>query len=287
MANRCGCPSGKQALLDTPPGCLLPYYAMIVAITRKPCASLARCELLHLPRTEIDCSEAQLQHRRYEDALSDLGCIILRLQSAEELPDAVFVEDACVVFDDLAIVARPGVPSRRPETEPIAEILRPYRPVRFIDAPGTVDGGDVVQLGNNIFVGLSSRTNRAGIEQLAMHLVPLGYTVHPVALNGCLHLKTAATVVADDTLLVNRSWVAADAFALARTIDVHPTEPFGANALLVNGTLLYSASHPRTRERLQNSGVRVRPVQFSELEKAEAGVTCCCVLFHARLPPAS
>jgi dimethylargininase len=260
---------------------------MIVAITRQPCASLARCELLHLSRTEIDFHQARLQHQRYEDELSDLGCAILRMPSVAELPDAVFVEDACVLFDDLAIVARPGVPSRRSETAPVAELLRAFRPLRFIEAPGTVDGGDVVQLGNRIFVGLSSRTNRAGIEQLALHLVPLGYTVHPVALNGCLHLKTAATVVADGTLLVNRSWVADDAFALARTIDVHPSEPFGANALLVNGTLLYSASHPRTRERLQNSGVRVRPVQFSELEKAEAGVTCCCVLFHVDLPSGS
>ncbi|HWB14321.1 MAG TPA: arginine deiminase family protein [Pirellulales bacterium] len=257
----------------------------IVAVTRQPSASLARCELLHLPRREIDYAQARRQHSRYEDELSDLGCVLLRLPPAAELPDAVFVEDTCLVLDDLAIVARPGVPSRRPETEPLAGLLGAFRPVAFIEAPGTLDGGDVVRLGNRVFVGLSSRTNGAGLEQLAAHLVPRGYTVHPVSLNGCLHLKTALTAVSPDTLLVNRSWVAAEAFAAARTIDVHPDEPFGANALLVNGTVLHSASHPRTRERLEGSGIRVRPVEFSELEKAEAGVTCCCVLFDAGLPP--
>jgi dimethylargininase len=257
---------------------------VIVAMTRQPSASLARCELLHLPRTEIDYPRARLQHRRYEDELSDLGCVLLRLPSATELPDAVFVEDACVLFDDVAIVARPGVPSRRPETEPLASVLSAFRPVRFIEAPGTLDGGDIVRLGRRIFVGLSSRTNRAGLAQLAAHVVPLGYTTHPVALNGCLHLKTAVTAVGDDTLLVNPSWVAVDAFAPATTIDVHPAEPFGANALLVKGTVIHSASHPRTRERLESRGVRVRPVEFSEFEKAEAGVTCCCVLFDAGLP---
>jgi dimethylargininase len=256
---------------------------MIIAITRDISPSFARCELLYLPRTKLDYSKARLQHRRYEDYLGDLGCVVLRLPVEPELPDSVFVEDTCVVLDDVAVVARPGPLSRRPETKPVSEILGRFRTVQSIEAPGTLDGGDVVRLGKKVFVGLSSRTNRAGIEQLETYLVPHGYTVNRVELAGCLHLKTAATPVTDDTLLVNRSWLPPDAFGGVRTIDVHPTEPFGANALLVHRTVIHSAAHPRTRERLEQSGVHVQSVEFSELEKAEAGVTCCCVLFHAGL----
>lgn len=169
---------------------------------------------------------------------------------------------------------------RRIETPLVSEILGRFRTVHSIAAPGTLDGGDVVRLGKKVFVGLSSRTNQAGVDQLETHLVPYGYTVNRVELAGCLHLKTAATPVLDDALLINQSWVAPAAFGGMRTIKVHPTEPFGANALLVQGTVIHSAAHPRTRERLEKNGIFVRSVEFSELEKAEAGVTSCCVLFN-------
>ncbi len=253
---------------------------MIIAITRDVSSSLARCELLFVPRKELNYQKARLQHRQYEDCLGDLGCFILRMPGASDLPDSAFVEDTCVVLDEVAIVARPGVQERRSETQLVSEILRRFRTVQSIEAPGTLDGGDVVRMGKKVFVGMSSRTNRAGVDQLETHLVPHGYTVNRVELAGCLHLKTAATPVMDGTLLVNRSWVAPAAFGGMRTIEVHPTEPFGANALLVDGTVIHSTAHPRTRERLEKNGIQVRSVEFSELEKAEAGVTCCCVLLN-------
>src|SRR5262249_45357117 len=152
---------------------------------------------------------------------------------AAELPDAVFVEDTCVVLDEVAIVARPGAPSRRAEVTSMASLLEEYRPLRRIESPGTLDGGDVLRLGRVLFVGVSCRTNGEGADQLRALVAPFGYDVAPVPVAGCLHLKTAVTAVAESTLLVNPAWVEPRHFGVARVIEVHPTEAFAANALLL------------------------------------------------------
>jgi len=253
---------------------------MLIAITREVSPAIGNCELTHLKRETIDVGVAQAQHRQYEDCLAALGCEIHRLPVEPDLPDSVFVEDCAVVLDELAIITRPGADSRQPETASIARALEPYRKLCAIQAPGTVDGGDVLRIGKTIYVGLSSRSNQSAIEQMESFSRPYGYTVKGVAVNGCLHLKSAVTQVAKDTLLVNRNWVDADAFGDMRLIEVDAAEPYGGNALLVNETVIYPTSFPRTRQRLAEHGIPLMLVDVSELAKAEGAVTCCSLVFQ-------
>ena len=188
---------------------------------------------------------------------------------------------AAVVLDELAIITRPGADSRRPETASIARAPEPYRKLCAIQAPGTVDGGDVLCAGKTIYVGLSSRSNLVAVEQMKSFLRPYGYAVKGVQVNGCLHLKSAVTQVAEDTLLVNRNWVDAGAFGDMDLIEVNASEPYGANALLVGGTVIYPAGYPRTRQRLEEHGIPLMVVDVSELAKAEGAVTCCSLVFQA------
>ena len=256
----------------------------MIAFTRDVSPSIVRCELTHLSRAPIDLDRARAQHRAYEAAITSLGAPVRRLPDAPDLPDAVFVQDAALVFDEVAVIARPGAASRRAETESVAAALRPFRPLRFIESPGTLDGGDVAVLGRSVFVGQTARTSGAGARQLATILSPFGYTVTPVAPTGCLHLQTAVTRVADRVILVNREWVDPVVFGDVEVIDVDPAEPFAANALRVGDALIYPDNFPRTRARLEARGLRVVPVDVSELAKAEAGVTCGCLLVPAAVP---
>jgi len=158
-------------------------------------------------------------------------------------------------------------------------MLRRYRPVARLGPPGTLDGGDVLRVDRTLHVGQSSRTDAEGTAQLARLLEPLGYTVRPVEVGGCLHLKTAVTSVAENTLLINPAWVRPEVFRGKHVIEVDPTEPFAANALRVGDALVYSWAFPRTRRRLEASGIEPRLVDATELAKAEGGVTCCSLLF--------
>jgi dimethylargininase len=254
---------------------------MRVAITREISPSIERCELTHLSRQAIDISKARAQHEAYEQQLSQAGCSIVRLPSADDLPDSVFIEDVAVVFDELAVVARPGAPSRRRETACVAEALQAYRSLRYIEAPGTLDGGDVLTVGKQVFVGVSQRTNTAAISQLAQILHPYGYQVCDIMVGGCLHLKSAVTALSDEKLLINRKWVPAEQFESFQLIEVHGSEPYAANALRIGDRVIYPTGYPRTRERLGAAGVSILDVDVNELIKAEGAVTCCSLTFDA------
>ena len=160
----------------------------------------------------------------------------------------------------------------------MADALVALRTLRHIQAPATLDGGDVMRLGHDLYVGTSARTNAEGIAQLRAICAPLGYRVHAVPFRGCLHLKSAVTPVADDLLLLNPAWVDADAFRGVRTLAVDPEEPFAGNALLVNGVVIHGDGFRRTHALLRAAGVTVVPVPADELAKAEGGVTCCSLL---------
>lgn len=249
-----------------------------IALTREVSSALGRCELTHLRRTPIDIRRARRQHTLYEQLLAVLGCRIERLAEAPELADSVFVEDTAVVLDELAVITRPGAQSRRAETATVSSALGAVRPLARIEAPGTLDGGDVLRVDETIYVGLSSRSNRAGIDQLAAHVSPLGYRVRPVPVRSCLHLKSAVTQVEAHTLLINPHWVDRQAFATMRFIEVDAAEPFGANALCIGAAVVYPASNPATARRLRAHGLSVHSIEMSELEKAEGAVTCCSLI---------
>jgi dimethylargininase len=196
------------------------------------------------------------------------------------LPDSVFVEDAAIVLDECALITRPGAISRRPETESIARSLSSYRKLYTLQAPATLDGGDVLTIGRMIYVGLSSRSNMVAIDQMQRLVAPYGYTVKGVRVNGCLHLKSAVTQVADEMLLVNPEWVDKRNFQGSKFIDIDPAEDYAANALLVNGTVLYQPVFPRTQASLAAAGIQLLLVDESELGKAEGALTCCALIFN-------
>ncbi len=253
---------------------------MTIAITRPVSPRFAECELTHLGRVPIDATRAAAQHASYERCLVDLGVQIHRLPAEADLPDSVFVEDTAVVLDELAIITRPGAASRRPETVAVADALGHHRPLAYIEAPATVDGGDILVVGRRIYAGLSSRTSTAGVDQLRLLVAPFGYRVTPVTVSGCLHLKSAVTSVAPDMLLINRDWVDGGVFSDMGLLEVDPDEPHAANALMAGDTVVFPVAFERTTDRLRESGITVRQIDVSELAKAEGGVTCCSVIFE-------
>lgn len=251
----------------------------LMAITRPVSASIQNCELSFHAREPIDVAKAMAQHKAYEDCLAELGVQIVSLAAEPELPDGVFVEDAAIVVDEIAIIPIMGAPSRRPEVRSVAEMLSRYRPIEFLVAPATLDGGDVLRIGRSVFVGLSKRTNREGIAQVREILGPHGYKVELVEVEKCLHLKSACSYVGNNTLLINRSWIDAARLDEFELIDIPDEEPAGANALLIRDVVIMAASFTQTRALLEGRGFRVRSIDLSELQKAEAGVTCTSLVF--------
>lgn len=250
----------------------------MLAITRELTAAIAHCELTHGTRTAIDVARAQQEHAAYERALETAGCRVRRLSAPEHFPDAVFIEDTAVVFDEIAVVARPGADSRRGETDGVALVLSEYRSLAAIEAPGLLDGGDVLRVGKRVFVGRSARSNDDGIVQLQAIVAPHGYSVEGVDFQGCLHLKSAATLVAPDLALLNPAWVDQRVFRDLAIITVAPSEPHAANALLVGEVVLFPSEHEQTAEALYARGITMIRTPAGEFAKAEGGVTCCCLL---------
>jgi len=253
-----------------------------VAITRAVSPALGACELTHLARVPIDVDLARAQHRAYEQALAEAGYRIEHLDADATMPDAVFVEDMALVFPEVAVLTRPGAESRRGEMAAIASALGAYRRLERIDAPATVDGGDVLVAGRRVFVGRTTRTNDGAVQQLRAILGPLGYTVTALDVRGCLHLKSAVTALSDDVLLVNREWVDASALDGYELVDVAAGEPSAANVLRLADRVIAARAFPRTAERIAALGMRVDVVDVTELAKAEGAVTCCSLIVTSR-----
>jgi len=262
-------------------GCFVALVKRLTAITREVSESINGCELSFHVRQPIDLHRAIAQHTAYQNCFVRLGLQLVPVPAEPKLPDAVFVEDTAVVFDETAIICNIGAPSRRAETQSMATVLSRYRTLKFLKEPGTLDGGDVLQIGHRVFVGSSRRTNRAGIEQLSKLLQPFDYQVEMVEVKDCLHLKSACSYLGNDTILINRAWINAEPFRGFRLIDVAADEPAAANALLIEGVLIMPNSCPKTLALLERQGFQICTVDVSELQKAEGGVTCCTIIFRA------
>jgi dimethylargininase len=257
---------------------------MLTAITRAVSPTINRCELSFRPRQLIDVQKATEQHRRYEACLEELGAAVISLPAETDLPDAVFVEDPAVVVDEVAVMARLGAASRRPEAGSLALVLRQFRDLQWMQAPATLEGGDVVRARRTLFVGTSGRTNQTGVEQLAEALRPWDYEVKTVAVRGCLHLKSACTYLGERTMLVNREWADCAAFAGYRLVDVPADEPEAANVLTIGAAAMVADCFPGTVRVLEGLGWRVKTLDNSELMKAEAGMTCSSLVFEHERP---
>ena len=254
---------------------------MKIAITRQVSPAINQCELTHIAREPIDYVRACAQHRQYEDALRLLGIDVISLNTEPDLPDSVFVEDVALVLDECAIMLNPGASSRRPEVASVEKTLAPYREVFRIQPSGTVDGGDILTVGKTVYVGLSSRSTENAIEQMKAILEPCNYQVRAVRVTGCLHLKSAVTQVSEDTLLINPEWVSIDNFPGMQFIEIAPSEPYAANAVWVDDTIIYPSAFPKTQAKLRAAGIRMIIVDADELAKAEGALTCCSLIFRA------
>ena len=252
----------------------------LTAITREINADIGGCELTFLPRINIDLALAQQQHEHYQSALASLGCEIVIMPTEPGLADSVFIEDTALVLNEVAVLCRPGAVSRRPEVAGVEEALQPHRTIRSIEAPGTLDGGDLLCAGDVIFAGLSTRSNQIGINQLRDIVVDYGFSVKAVETTKCLHLKSAVSEVAPGTLLINPDWISSSAFGDYELIEIDNEESHAANALPVGGSVIYPSSFPRTMERLGARGIDVTAVDLSELQKAEGAVTCCSLILR-------
>lgn len=246
------------------------------AFVRPPSSRLAEGLLTHLSRQRVDVELARIQHRDYVTALAENGWSITEVPAADDCPDSVFVEDTAVVCDDLAVITRPGAGSRRAETAGTESAMREAGlRVVHIDEPGTLDGGDVLQVGSTVYVGRGGRTNADGIRALRGHVAPLGRTVVPVHLREVLHLKSAVTALPDGTFLVLPELVDTAVFPSLRAVP----EEAGCHVVpLGDDRLLMAASAPRTAELLADLGFAPVVVDIGEFEKLEGCVTCLSVL---------
>ena len=253
---------------------------MLTAITRAVSPAIVKCELTFVERQPIDLLKACEQHRAYEQLLERIGARVHSLPAEPDLPDSMFVEDPAIVLDELAVIFPLGTESRRPEAASLAKALIPFRKLAYITAPGIIEGGDVLRIGRTLYVGLTKRTNPEGIRQLAAIVGPHNYKVIAVPVSGCLHLKSAVTYLGRNYLLANIAWFDSTFFDRYEWVDVAPEEPHAANALALGDTVIFPASFPQTRARIESSGFHVTPLDISELQKAESGLTCSSLLFE-------
>lgn len=248
------------------------------AITRKVSPAIEQCELTHLEREAISFEVATEQHQAYVNCLKSIGCDVVTLDAEPDLPDSVFVEDAALVLDEVAVITRPGAVSRQAEVDTIRVALAPYRELIEIEAPATLDGGDIVHVDKTIYVGLSTRSNQAAIEQLQEKLKPYNYTVIGIEVKDCLHLKSAVSIVSSDTLLLNPAWIDKTLFPDMNIIETDSSEAFAANAVLIGEDVIYPEEFPKTTAKLKAHGLKVHTVLATELAKAEGAVTCCSLI---------
>ncbi|MGB9473237.1 MAG: arginine deiminase-related protein, partial [Candidatus Acidiferrum sp.] len=252
---------------------------MLTAITRKVSSALAKCELSFIERKPINMEKARAQHHAYEELLDKLGAHVISLPEEPELPDSMFVEDPAVVLDEVAVICSLGTESRRKESVTIAAALEKLRKLAYVKLPGTLEGGDVLRAGRKVFVGFTARSNPEGIRQFSVILEHFGYDVTAIPVTGCLHLKSAVTYLGRNTLLANRGWFDWKRMEGFEWVDLDPSEPHAGNALAIGDSVIFPASFPNSRSIIEGRGFHVIPLDISELQKAESGLTCSSLLF--------
>ncbi len=256
-----------------------PPFSSLLAITHTPSPHLAECQLTFVSRAAIDFDRALRQHVEYCRVLRDCGLEVCTLNVNADRPDGVFVEDTFVVLDEVAVECRLGTPKRREEAAGIEPEIARFLPITRVEAPATLEGGDVLRVGRTLLVGLSSRSNAAGVEALARIAGPHRYEVRAIPVHGCLHLKTGCTALPDGRLLVNPAWVETSKLDEFKQVAVPDAEPWGANILCVGNCVIAAAENGRTIRMIRDLGFDVKTVELDEFAKAEGGVTCLSILF--------
>ena len=235
--------------------------------------------LVRRGRPMLDPAIARQQHDEYRARLSEAGYAIVEIPADEGCPDCVFIEDTAVIIGSIAVITRPGAPSRRSETPPVAKALQPYKTVTSIEPPGTVDGGDIFTMNNTLYVGLSERTNLEGIAQLRPVVASQGLRLQVVKVVDTLHLKSAVLPVDGETVVVTPDSVDQLALGDLRILYEDAAERHRFSGLpMLNGRVLATASSPRTNNMLTSAGYLLDPIDVSELQAADGGLTCLSIL---------
>jgi dimethylargininase len=257
---------------------------MLVALTRRVSLRIAECELTFMNRQAIDYPRAVQQHSQYQQLLRNLGAKVIELPSDDQCPDCCFLEDTALVLDEVAVITRSGSETRRREVDGVAPSIMKYRNLLRIDAPGTLEAGDVLRMGRNLLVGVSTRTNQQGVEMLRKALKPYAYQVLAIPMKGALHLKSTCTALDDRTVLADLRHFDAAEFSAYKIIEVPTDESMAANVLRIKGTVCIHAGFHQTIDLLRTKGFDIRTVDISEFLKAEAGLTCMSIIFDASNP---
>ena len=248
----------------------------MIAFTHVPSPNLVQCELTHVDRSPIDIDLAVRQHECYRDSLQAAGCSVRVFDFNRDLADSVFVEDVAVVLDEIILMGCMGVESRAPEVESWRKRLSEIRTIIELPLGAKLEGGDVLRIGRDLVIGISTRTNKIAIEAITKIVKQFGYVVHPVSVIGCLHLKTACTALDDETLLLNPQWLDCESLPFKKKIIA--SDKWGANVVRLPDQILTNSEHRATIDQLDQLGYRVTAVDLSEFAKAEAGATCLSLL---------
>jgi len=254
----------------------------LVAVTNVPSPLLYLGVRTFADEAAVDYAIALKQHGEYQEALRRCGCRVVPLEVNREHPDSVFVEDTALVLDEVAIMMSPGAASRRDEPRGIEPTLRDYRRVVRIEMPATIDGGDIVRNGRQLYAGESQRTTTAGISSLAELSRHYGYRVTSIPVFGCLHLKSACSALPDGRFLVNADWIDVSPLPHDRLLHVPMSEPWAGDVLVIGERIIVSDAFPDTIALLEREGWEVVPVAVSEFAKVEGGVTCLSLVFEER-----
>jgi dimethylargininase len=249
------------------------------AIVRLPCRNLKEglsSSDLGIPGYE----EAFSQHAAYISSLKKLGIEVRILEANDQYPDSVFIEDAAICDRAFAVITRPGAHTRRGETEGMNEILGDYfNHIEVINSPGTLEGGDVMKVNDNYFIGISARTNHNGAEQFIRILKKHGLTGEKVLLEKILHLKTGISYLENDYVLISGELTECLQFSKYRRIIVDPRESYAANSIWINGVVLVPEGFPETRKKIEKSGFETLAINTSEFRKLDGGLSCLSLRF--------
>lgn len=251
-------------------------------IVRKPSKTL--CEgITSAPELgKPDYNLAIEQHKLYVEALKKCGVNIIELEALEEFPDLCFVEDTAVLTKKCAIVANPGISSRNKESLYIIDTLKKFYPkenIEYIKSPGTLEGGDVMMVGNHFYVGKSARTNKEGITQFISILEKYGLTGSEIALEEVLHLKTGINYIENNNMLVSGEFINKKEFERYNKIIIPQSESYAANCIYVNNTVIVPLGYPKVKESIENLGYNVICVDTSEFRKIDGGLSCLSLRF--------
>lgn len=248
------------------------------AIARKPGKNIAEgITTSHLGQPDVD--KAIDQFDTYIQTLESFGLTVEVMAPSPVYPDAHFVEDTAVVTPDIAVLTNPGAAARNGEPFDIEPILKQHRKIDHIKSPGTLDGGDVLMVGNHFFIGISDRTNEKGAEQLGDILSSYGNTWAPIPVDAGLHFKSSVNYVGKNTLLLTPDFADHPALASYDKITVGSGETYAGNTLLINNKLMIPKGFPKTRKKLERLGLDIVELDMSEFRKIDGGLTCLSIRF--------